>query len=238
MTKAIHKNQDPLQYYFDKYGAPKALAKIVYGEKYCGVMLESGDIGVCASLDYFLRPNEVNWINPDLDNLTTRIVCNAYYNALLNNQNSFEQENDIFDQLDFSKMGNIVMVGYFESLVQKFKAEQIALKIFDKAVTNEDVSPLEDMHSEISKTDTLIITSTTLHNGTFHEVAQGLPSEAKLFLLGPSSILDKDMFELYSIEMIFGSVFEKYDQRVLNIIEEGGGTKAFMKYMKKVFLRR
>jgi len=36
---------------------------------------------------------------------------------------------------------------------------------------------------------------------------------------------------------IFGSVFEKNDERVLNVIENGYGTRKFLPFGKKIYLK-
>jgi len=228
---------DPIQYYHNKFGVSESIKEITYGEKYVAIMLENGNIGVCATLDHSLNQEKLNWQTPNFSDITTRIVLNAYYNAFLNYKNTYKKEADIFDEINFSSLSSIVMIGYFESLVQKFKSENIPLQIFDKAVFNLDTSPIENMQKTMKEAENIIITSTSIHNGSFTELIQYCSPNSKIFMLGPSSILDQQMFKNYPIEIIFGSTFEKFDYRILDLIKQGQGTKGFMKYMKKVFLR-
>jgi hypothetical protein len=57
-----------------------------------------------------------------------------------------------------------------------------------------------------------------------------------IFLLGPSSIMNRDMFGYKNIKKIFGSIFKPDDKNVLNVIGNGFGTKKFLKYGRKVSL--
>ena len=45
------------------------------------------------------------------------------------------------------------------------------------------------------------------------------------------------MFNYRNIKLLFGSVFEPNDVNTLKIIQQGGGTKQFLPFMNKVFLK-
>jgi len=45
------------------------------------------------------------------------------------------------------------------------------------------------------------------------------------------------MFLYKNVKEIFGSVFEKNDERVLNVIENGYGTRKFLPFGKKIYLK-
>ena len=68
------------------------------------------------------------------------------------------------------------------------------------------------------------------------EIVNNSGINSDIFLLGPSLIMNKDLFEYRNIKKIFGSIFESYDERVLNIIKQGYGTKQFLPFGKKVVL--
>ena len=229
--------QEPLSYFFEKYGIDlQNIKHIVCGEKYVAVQLKNGQVGVCATLNNYVNIDVRDLRFPDLNKTTHRIVLNAYFNALFNYQNTYDTSIDIFDKMDFKPFKKIVMVGFFRSLVEKFEREGIPLTIFDKFEEGPKLTDMKLQLEEISKADALILTSTSVFNNTFMELIDAASKNCNIFMLGPSTILSKEMFQYKNIRILFGSVFEKNDIMALKIIQSGGGTKQFMPFMKKVFL--
>ena len=63
------------------------IKKIVIGEKYVGIMLKNGQIGVCSTLKNHVIFDLNNPPQIDLNDLNHRIIYIAYVNALLNYHN-------------------------------------------------------------------------------------------------------------------------------------------------------
>jgi len=55
-------------------------------------------------------------------------------------------------------------------------------------------------------------------------------------MLGPSSILHPEMKRYKNIKQIYGAVFEPNDERVINVIKQGHGTRTFLPFGKKVYI--
>lgn len=225
---------DPLSFLLDKYGYDFSLIrKIVSGEKYLAVLLENGNIGVCATLGNILPNGRENYKEPDLKSIQGRIALNAYFCSILNYQNDNFVESDVFDFMDFKNYKQIVMVGYFDSLLKKFERENIPLSIFDMKIENSDILPETEKVNALKHASALILTSTSVFNNTFYEVIKHTPENCDVFMLGPSSIMATDLFQYRNIRVICGSVFEKFDDDVLKVIENHGGTKDFLKAENK-----
>ena len=230
--------QEPLEYFFEKYGIDiQNIKHIVCGEKYVAVVLKNDRIGVCATLNNYVNIDIKDLRFPDLKNIQQRIVLNAYFNATYNYNNQYDTTTDIFDKIDFKKYNKIVMVGFFRSLVEKFENEKIDLKIFDKAVEDNKLSDMSEQLAEIAKADALILSSTSVFNNTFLDLVNATDDNCDIYTLGPSTILNSEMFKYRNIKLLFGSVFEPNDVNTLKIIQQGGGTKQFLPFMNKVFLR-
>jgi uncharacterized protein (DUF4213/DUF364 family) len=230
---------EPLFYIYNNIAGfdRKEIKKIAIGSKYVGVMLNNGNIGVCANLGVEVPEKQSKFKQPDLLYPAHRIIYNAYLNAKLNYDNSYKGKTDIFDQIDFSHKKNIVMVGYFRPLVKKFKEARIDLAIFDKVINKDEMQiALELMEEYLAEARTVILTSTTIAHGTFESIIKQTPIDADILLLGPSSILHPDMLNYKSINSIYGAIFEKYDTRILDIIEQGKGTKVFLPLGSKVYI--
>ncbi len=230
--------QEPLEYFFEKSGIDiQNIKHIVCGEKYVAVVLKNGNLGVCATLDNYVNINVKDLRFPDLNNIQHRIVLNAYFNAAYNYDNQYDTTIDVFDKIDFKKYSKIVMIGFFRSLVEKFENEKINLKIFDKAVEDDKLTNMTEQLAEVAKTDALILSSTSVFNNTFLDIVNATNDNCDIYTLGPSTILNSEMFKYRNIKLLFGSVFESNDVNTLKIIQNGGGTKQFLPFMNKVFLK-
>jgi uncharacterized protein (DUF4213/DUF364 family) len=230
---------EPLQHFLLKYGSGyDFIQRIVAGEKYVAVIHKNGSLGVCSTL---FNPVEVDlevFRKPDIQILSHRIMLNAWFNAFLNNRILPEGEGDIFDIVDFRRYQRIVMVGYFRPLVKKFRDNEIALKIFDKLVKEPDVLPQTLLLKSVSEADCLILTATSIFNNTFQEINLNTGKNTETYILGPSSILHRDMFLYPNIQMVFGCIFHENTDKVAGIVANGGGTRDFLPFAKKVFIRR
>ncbi len=227
---------EPLQYFYKKYNIDTSIINsITCGEKYVSVLLKNGNIGVCATLLAEINVGISDLKKPNFKSIEHRIVINAYYNALFNYNNQYNTEIDIFDELDFKKYGNIVMIGFFKSLVTKFKNENIPLYIFDKTESDNILTGMNKQIEHIKKADAIILTSTSVLNNSFLEIVNASQTNCDIYMLGPSTIMHKEMFNYKNIKILFGSVFN--NNKVIEIINNGGGTGAFIKHMHKVFLK-
>ena len=97
---------------------------------------------------------------------------------------------------------------------------------------------MSDQIKEVAKADVLILSSTSVFNNTFSNLVEATNDHCDIYTLGPSTILNKEMFYYRNIKLLFGSIFEPNDINTLKIIQQGGGTKQFMPFMKKVFLEK
>lgn len=229
---------DPLDFFYE-LGLFNELeiARVAAGEKFLAVMLKNGHIGVCATLGNKVSEKFQPGVK-DLKKPASRIFYNACLNALVNYTNTFHRSKDIFDEIDFRKYNKTVMIGFFESLHKKFREAGIAADVFDLEKKEAGILPPSMKNMKLQQADAVILTATSVFNGTFNSVMGAVNKEADVLLLGPSAILDMRMFRYAGIRYIFGAVFEKYDEQLLEVIEKGGGTMEFLPMMRKVYLKR
>ena len=227
--------QEPILHYYNKYGVDiNRIEEIVYGDKYLAVLLKDGSIGVCATLLGNVKTTLTELDNFDVTSYAHRIFAIAYFNALLNNKADYSKQVDIFNKIDFRKYSNIVMIGFFGSLAEKFKRSSIDLSIFDFKSKNPDLVDMKRQKEYLAKADFVILTSTSIINNTFLDIVNSTSHNCRIATLGPSTILDADMFQYKNVHLLFGSLFEKNDLNLLNIIRNDGGTKSFLHLINKV----
>ncbi len=238
MVMNLDNREEPLRYYFTKYGFDNSIVnRVVAGDKYLGLMLNGGQIGVCATLrnlvDIVRLEDE---LFPDLNNPDHRLIYTAYLNALLNYKSDYSDEKDIFDFVNFGKYKKVVMIGDFKPIVNKFQESELEVSVFDLYSNSEVVKPIEHREKYLMEADCVILTATSIFNGTFVEMLEKVGKNVDVFILGPTAILDMEMKNYRNVKVIFGTIFEKNDYRVLDVIAEGHGTRHFQKYGKKVYL--
>jgi uncharacterized protein (DUF4213/DUF364 family) len=228
---------EPLSHFFEKYGMDVSdIKKIICGAKYSAVLLKNGNIGVCANL---LNEKEVgvgDIKNPDLSQFGHRIIINAYFNGILNHSNQYPGKGDIFRRVDFNSYKDLVMIGLFKPLLEKLIQNHISVRTFDMIKKDPDLMSEEKKREYVRKADAIILSATTIANNTFLDIVNSTGENCDIFLLGPSSILDSDMLEFKNIKRIFGSIFRLNDQRVLDAIQKGYGTRKFLPFGQKVYL--
>ncbi len=229
-------NGDPLNILYAEYGyKPGLITQIVKGEKYTAVMLNDGSIGICGNdMDSAVAEN----IPEDISDTGFRVLYNAYLNALLNYRGHTSTDGNILDLISDNKGRRIVMVGFFRPLVERALKLGIEMAVFDKARTENVIKPQESMPEVLKDADLLILSSTTISNGSFSDIVNSAV-KADIHLLGPSSTLDPIFFFLPNITVIHGMLFDKYDSVLLDKIGQGSCTPEFSHELgHKVYISR
>lgn len=228
---------EPLKHFVEKHSIDiSQIDKIVCGRKYSAVLLKNGNIGVCANLSNYVEVAIEDLKTPDLNKIVHRIILNAYFNGMLNYLNPYEKTIDIFDCIDFKHYENIIMIGLFKPLLEKFRKNNIKIHVFDMIKENCLCISIKDEMEYVKNADAIILSATSIANNTFTDIVYNTREKCDIFLLGPSSIMNRDMFEYKNIKKIFGSIFKSDDENVLDVIRNGFGTKKFIKYGRKVSL--
>jgi uncharacterized protein (DUF4213/DUF364 family) len=230
---------EPLQHFYDKYKIDvNLIGQIITGDCYTAVVLKTGKIGICSNTSYKVVLKTIDLYHLKTDRIQDRIVLNAYCNAIFNYQNEYKISKDVFDFADFSKYENIVMIGFFESTYAKFINAGLKVSVFDIEKTDPALVPISKEMEFVKKADAILMTATTLANNTFLDLINKTKVQCDIFLTGPSAIMHQDMFEYKNISAILGSVFDDGDKRVLDIIKDGGCTRDFIKFGRKVVFEK
>ncbi|MCK4639755.1 MAG: hypothetical protein KAU06_00320 [Candidatus Marinimicrobia bacterium] len=228
---------EPLRYFVEKYGFDiSEVDKVVCGTKYSALLLKNGNIGVCANLSHNVVTTIDYLKNLDLNRVENRIVLNAYLNGKFNYSNRHTKAGDIFDAVNFKNYKNIVMIGLFKPLLKKFREKNISVSVFDRNKKSSCLTDIALEMSYINEADALILSSTTIFNKSFLNIVNNMKRFCDVFLLGPSSIMNKDILKYRNVNRVFGAVFSKGDERVLDVIKHGGGTREFLPLGEKIYI--
>ncbi|MFO8129979.1 MAG: DUF364 domain-containing protein [Bacteroidales bacterium] len=231
--------KDPLKFLLSKNAFDvHRIRQIVTGRKYTAVLSDEHTIGVCANFGAPVNTDKHHYSSIDPNTLSHRILLNAYFNSILNHvAPCFRDNGDIFDSIDFKHYEKIVMIGYFRPVAKKFKEKDIPLSIFDRRVCEEILTPYGHKEKHLKQADAVILTATSIFNGTFPEIIHTTKPACDIFVLGPSAIMSVELFQYNNIHAIFGATFRPGDQSVLKAIANGGGTRSFLRYGTKCILK-
>lgn len=233
---------DPLELLIKKYGFnPADIREIIVGSKYCAVVLQDSSLGVCATLGNLVETEPQSLRNPDLGKNSHRIVVNAYFNARLNPKADCLHNKDILEVADFRTYQSPVMIGLFKPVVKKLKEIGVRLAIFDPRhdpEENEGLLPDQLQGEYLQRADAVILSATTIFNQSFSQVIAKIKNSCDVFILGPSTPLATELFQHQNVCALFGTVFKPDDQRVLEVIKAGKGTRSFIKFASKAVLEK
>jgi len=228
-------NEEPLSYFLKKEGFNRLnIRKWVPGEKYGAILLKNGNIGVCATLNHPQLTDIPETI--ELTRISDRIFYQAYLNAILNYNNHYTETSDISGKIVFGRYQKIVMIGWFRTLAEKIGQTRAELSIFDMDQEDETICPAKHMNDTLKLAGAIFLTSTSVMNNTFYDIISQSKEICDIFTLGPSTLLDRDMFRYRNIRQLFGAVFRKNDAQLLEMIAQGHGTSTFSIRMQKVYL--
>jgi uncharacterized protein (DUF4213/DUF364 family) len=129
------------------------------------------------------------------------------------------------------------MVGHFGPLVRELRRRSGALHIFERhRPTEPSVFPDQAAVELLPKCQVVIISATTLLNGTLEELLQQANGAREVAILGPSTPLVPEFFASHNVTLLSG-VRISDPERVLRVVGEGGGTREFGDAVRKITLK-
>jgi uncharacterized protein (DUF4213/DUF364 family) len=138
----------------------------------------------------------------------------------------------LFEALGAGRGSRVAMVGYFRPIEKLLTDMGADVYIHDRA---HGIGSGEELSDRLTRwADSLILTSTTIIGGAFDEILGRCPENLPAALLGPSTPMVPELFSGGSIRYIGGTVPED-TEAALRVIRQGGGTRDFQKYGKKVY---
>jgi hypothetical protein len=156
-------------------------------------------------------------------NAITRQICATESNI------SHRSNLDVIDLID--KEDRVIMIGHFASLVPRILKKVSNLYVAEKrGISDSRLIPVaEDSLSEaIASSDVVIVTASSLVNGTIDDFIDAIPQASKAVLLGPSSPLYPDPFFEKGFTAVMGTEITDADL-MLDIVGQAGGTPQVLK---------
>ena len=145
-------------------------------------------------------------------------------------------EGDLLDVLELTKDDRVGMVGFFGPLAPVIRQRAAELIVFEEHMDRADGLTPGARAAELLPTCTVaIITATSIINNSFEQLAAAASSCRAIAMLGPSTPLVPALFRGYGVTHLSGILAEN-QQQIMRVVSEGGGTRNFMKWSKKINL--
>lgn len=157
----------------------------------------------------------------------------AAINSVSPTADSSFSSGDILDVLEIRKGDWVGMIGNFAPLVHQIRKKTPHLFVIEDKPEYRKNGQFRIFDEIMSNCDVMIITATTLINKTLEDIIMKTKKARSRALLGPSAPLFKDFYKDLGIDIISGMIVEDPDM-VMNIVSQGGGTRFFKKYSRKV----
>ena len=146
-------------------------------------------------------------------------------------------EVDVLDVLALKLGDRVGMVGCFEPLIPLVQSQVASLTIFERSGGwTAGVQPAERAGDLLPTCTVALITSTTLITESLDALLAAAAGCRAVALLGPSTPLLPEAFAETPVTWLSGMLVRR-PAEVLRVISEGGGTREFSPFVRKVNVR-
>jgi len=155
----------------------------------------------------------------------------------------FELQEDLFEFLRLNNRSKVLFIGYLRPLVEKAMKFSKNIIVVEDHLANRQLMnrikfsrDINDLNNGDKNVDFLICTGTAILNETIDRIIDEFKNKVnKFIILGPTvSFIPDTLFEA-GISIV-GGLNVNDNEKVLKVIQEGGGTKDFKKYSMKYYL--
>ncbi len=137
------------------------------------------------------------------------------------------------DALGIGRGTRLAMVGHFKPLMHKFKERGAQVEVIDigRGIGNQNsfYSKLNDW------ADALVLTSTSILNGSTEEVLGQLAPGVPAVMLGPSTPMVAEAFQHLPVRVLAGTVPLDHEA-VVKAVRHGEGTPVIHRFSRKAFV--
>lgn len=209
---------------------PEVLEHKVYtGDIFTAVKTNNGNIGICANID--------KDINVNSEKYTKNVILQAHINSQVNQKDKSYDESSFIDVISLKNEQDIMMVGFIEPIYHQMQKKDISCKVFDLRKKSSVLSPIKEFDASLKVAKTIIITATSISNGSFDKIIEEMSSDAKMYMIGPSAPMTRLLFDYVPCLMgIFGSIVKS--DEILKPVQDGFGTRQLSPYLIKGGLLR
>jgi uncharacterized protein (DUF4213/DUF364 family) len=158
----------------------------------------------------------------------------ACANALADTRREGLHEGDALEHVDLRPDDDVAMIGHFGPLVAPLLKRVRSLQVFERVERSTGIlRPAAEAPSVLPRCQVALITATSIVNNTVDALLMAAADCREVMVLGPSTPLVPEAFAGLRAMVLAGVVVED-PRAVLRVVSEGGGTRQFGPYVRKV----
>jgi uncharacterized protein (DUF4213/DUF364 family) len=224
--------------------------QVMIGLGYTAVSLSDGGIGIAATgvaidgshsgnmdvVDYEGRPavdllEGIRMPDPMLRTMALALI-NALSQPCALTLPEDTRNRILFDRFGILDGARVAMVGYFPPLVRFLEKKQIPLSVIDDT---RGIGDKKTFYRQLGDwAQVLILTATSIVNGTMEDILCHAGPGLETVVLGPSTPMLPQAFAHLPVHMLAGSaVMDR--EGALKAVRHGGGTRALKPFTRKVY---
>lgn len=234
--------------------------KVVIGLGYTAVQLSTEHVGLCYTFSSEIAPNccqiwkkagtlagsqaiKIAELSLSWD-LSEAVVGVAALNALSQlaiekNLNRYTiAEGDLIDQIKIKPSDTVALVGNIHPFVPKIMEKTRNIFILERNPRLREANVFPDTAAEeiMPQATVAIITGTALANGTIDRLLELSKNAKEVALVGPTASMLPDPLFKHGVTII-GSIKITDNEKILQVVSEGGGTPSFKNVCKQITIR-
>ncbi len=137
------------------------------------------------------------------------------------------------DAMGIGQGTRLAMVGLFKPLMHKFKERGAQVEVIDE---HRKIGQQNDFYSKLNGwADALVLTSTSILNGSTEEVLSHLTPGVPVAMLGPSTPMVVAAFRHLPVLVLAGTVPEDHEA-VVKAVRHGEGTPVIHRFSRKAYV--
>jgi hypothetical protein len=238
------------------YLAGKTVKDVVIGLSLIWVELDCGHLGI----SYVLRENlkagcsifpfgrqiigknaeeiaewAVNGVDDVQRSVGIAVICAASHNLELKDANTPQTPFGV----QVRESDTIGMIGFIPPVAKMLGPKAKDMIIFDMGITlmggmKGQVCPMEKQPELLPKCDIVVLSGTTLINGTFDELLQMCPNSREIMVIGSSTPMFPEAFKGSGVTVLAGSWWKReYKEELFKLISLAAGMDALGQYSIK-----
>ncbi len=138
----------------------------------------------------------------------------------------------LYSHFKLLRGARVAMVGYFAPLARYLEAQRIPLAVIDK---EKNIGNKKTFYCQLQNwAEVLILTATSIINGTMEELLSHGGPQLQSIILGPSTPMLPQAFEHLPVNMLAGTVITNR-LGALKVVRHAGGPRALAPFSRKVY---
>lgn len=151
---------------------------------------------------------------------------------------------DAFDDVELPRGGCAVVVGALVPMLKRLLAESVDFRVLERdprTLKEREMPhyvPADRASEVVPRADLLVVTGTTILNGTLSGLLEMARPDARVVVAGPTASMLPEAFFERGVDVLGGVLVTRPDE-LLDIVAEGGsGYHFFGRYAERMVIRR